>query len=107
LASGPDFRRGERLVPKLIVVVDDDISKHCDLRALYLLLINYHHQRHKDERGVIVSPHEKIKLSQDALCTAERCEQGIAELKQTIEDLRDGIASKEVKWTVREKQLTT
>jgi hypothetical protein len=87
------------------LIVVDDISKHWDLRALYLLLIRYH-QMHKDEQAATVNLHEKTKLYQDALRRAERRQQEIAELEQTIEDLRDEMESKEVKWAVREKQLT-
>lgn len=91
-------------LPRELIVVDD-ISKHWDLRALYLLLIRYH-QMHKDEQAATVNLHEKTKLYQDALRRAEKRQQEIAELEQAIEDLRDEMESKEVKWAVREKQLT-
>ena len=61
---------------------------------------------HKDEQAATVSLHEKTKLYQDALRKAEKRHQEIGELKQTIEDLRDKIDANEVKWAVREKQLT-
>jgi hypothetical protein len=61
---------------------------------------------HKDEQAATVSLHEKTKLYQDALRKAERRQQEIAELKQTIEDLKDEMNSNEVKWAVREKQLS-
>jgi cell division protein FtsB len=80
-------------------------SKHWDLRALYLLLTRYH-QMHKDEQAATVSLHEKTKLYQDAVRRAEKRQQEIQDLKQTIEDLKDEIDSNEVKWAVREKQLT-
>jgi hypothetical protein len=61
---------------------------------------------HKDEQAATVSLHEKTKLYQDALRKVEKRQQEISELKQTIEDLRDKIDANEVKWAVREKQLT-
>jgi hypothetical protein len=61
---------------------------------------------HKDEQAATVSLHEKTRLYQDALRKAEKRQQDISELKQTIEDLQDKIESNEVKWAVREKQLT-
>jgi len=61
---------------------------------------------HKDEQAATVSLHEKTKLYQDALRRAEKRQNEIGELKQTIEDLKDEMDSKEVKWAVREKQLT-
>ena len=61
---------------------------------------------HKDEQAATVNLHEKTKLYQDALRKAERRQQEIGELKQTIEDLKDEMDSNEVKWVVREKQLT-
>jgi hypothetical protein len=61
---------------------------------------------HKDEQAATVSLHEKTKLYQDALRKVEKRQQEINELKQTIEDLRDKIDANEVKWAVREKQLT-
>ena len=61
---------------------------------------------HKDEQAATVSLHEKTKLYQDALRKVEKRQQEIGELKQTIEDLRDKIDANEVKWAVREKQLT-
>jgi len=61
---------------------------------------------HKDEQAATVSLLEKTKLYQDALRRAEKRQQEIGELKQTIEDLKDEMDSKEVKWAVREKQLT-
>ncbi|KAH9072955.1 hypothetical protein EDB83DRAFT_2313075 [Lactarius deliciosus] len=80
-------------------------EEHWDLRALYLLLIRYH-QMHKDEQAATVSLHEKTKHYQDALRRAEKRQQEIAELKQTIEDLNDKMESNEVQRAVREKQLT-
>jgi chromosome segregation ATPase len=88
------------------LIVIDDISKHWDLRALYLLLTRYH-QMHKEEQAATVNLHEKTRLYQDALRRAEKRQQEIAELKQTIEDLRDEMESQEVKWAIREKQLAT
>jgi len=61
---------------------------------------------HKDEQAATVTLLEKTKLYQDALRRAEKRQQEIGELKQTIEDLKDEMDSKEVKWAVREKQLT-
>lgn len=61
---------------------------------------------HKEEQAASVSLHEKTKLYQDALRRAEKRQQEIGELEQTIEDLKDEIDSREVKWAVREKQLT-
>ena len=61
---------------------------------------------HKDEQAATVSLHEKTKLHQDALRRAEKRQQEIGELKRTIEDLKDEMDSNEVKWAVREKQLT-
>ena len=87
------------------MIVVDGISKHWDLRALYLLLTRYH-QMHKDEQAATVSLHEKTKLYQDALRRAEKRQQEIAELKQTIEDLKDEMHSNEFQWAVREKQLS-
>jgi hypothetical protein len=87
-------------------IVIHDISKHWDLRALYLLLIRYH-QMHKDEQVATVNLLEKTKLYQDALRKADKRQQEIGELKQTIEDLKDKNDSNEVKWAVREKQLAT
>jgi len=78
---------------------------HWDLRALYLLLTRYH-QMHKDEQAATVSLHEKTKRCQDALCKVEKRQREVEELKQIIEDLKDKMDSNEVKWTVREKQLT-
>ncbi|KAI0300534.1 hypothetical protein B0F90DRAFT_424553 [Multifurca ochricompacta] len=80
-------------------------EEHWDLRALYLLLIRYH-QMHKDEQAATVSLHEKTRLYQDALRKAEKRQQEIAELKQSIEDLKDKMDANEVRWAVREKQLT-
>lgn len=80
-------------------------EEHWDLRALYLLLIRYH-QMHKDEQAATVSLHEKTKLYQDALRRAEKRQQELSGLKQTIEDLSDKMESNEVQWAVREKQLT-
>ena len=87
------------------MIVVDDVPKHWDLRALYLLLTRYH-QMHKDEQAATVSLHEKTKLYQDALRKAEKRQQDIGGLKQIIEDLKDKMDSDEVKWAVREKQLT-
>lgn len=87
------------------LIVVDDVSKHWDLRALYLLLTRYH-QMHKDEQAATVNLLEKTKLYQDALRRAEKRQQEIGELKQNIDDLKDEMDSNEVKWTVREKQLT-
>jgi len=96
-------------VSDLVLVLDncitDDIFKHWDLRALYLLLIRYH-QMHKDEQAATVSLLEKTKLYQDALRRAEKRQQEISGLKQNIEDLNDKMESNEVRWAVREKQLT-
>jgi hypothetical protein len=50
--------------------------------------------------------HEKTKLYQDALRRAEKRQQDIAGLKQTIDDLSDKMESNEVQWALREKQLT-
>jgi hypothetical protein len=61
---------------------------------------------HKDEQAATVSLLEKTRLYQDALRRAEKRQHEIGELKQTIEDLKDEMDSKEVKWAVREKQLT-
>jgi hypothetical protein len=61
---------------------------------------------HKEEQAATANFHEKTKLYQDALRRAERRQQEIGELKQTIEDLKDEMDSNEVKWAVREKQLT-
>jgi hypothetical protein len=61
---------------------------------------------HKDEQAVTVTLHEKTKLYQDALRRAEKRQQEIAGLKQTLEDLSDKMESNEVQWAVREKQLT-
>jgi hypothetical protein len=61
---------------------------------------------HKDEQAATVSLHEKTKLYQDALRRAEKRQQEIAELKQTIEDLKDEMHSNEFQWAVREKQLS-
>ena len=61
---------------------------------------------HKDEQAATVSLHEKTRLYQDALRKAEKRHDEIGVLKQTIEDLRDEMDSNEVKWAVREKQLT-
>jgi hypothetical protein len=61
---------------------------------------------HKDEQAATVSLHEKTKLYQDALRRAEKRQHEIGELEQAIEDLKDEIDSKEVKWAVREKQMT-
>jgi len=61
---------------------------------------------HKDEQAATVSLHEKTRLFQDALRKAEKRQQEIGELNQTIEDLKDEMDSNEVKWAVREKQLT-
>lgn len=61
---------------------------------------------HKDEQAATVSLHEKTKLYQDALRRAEKRQQEIGELKQTIEDLKDEMDANEVQWAVREKQLT-
>lgn len=61
---------------------------------------------HKDEQAATVTLLEKTKLYQDTLRRAEKRQQEIGELKQTIEDLKDEMDSKEVKWAVREKQLT-
>ena len=61
---------------------------------------------HKDEQAATVSLHEKTRLYQDALRKAEKRHEEIGDLKQTIEDLRDEMDSNEVKWAVREKQLT-
>jgi chromosome segregation ATPase len=80
-------------------------SKHWDLRALYLLLTRYQ-QMHKDEQAATVSLHERTKLYQDAVRRAEKRQQEIQDLKQTIEDLKDEIDSNEVKSAIREKQLT-
>jgi hypothetical protein len=81
------------------------LLKHWDLRALYLLLTRYH-QMHKDEQAATVSLHEKTRLHLDALRKAEKRQQEIGDLKQTIEDLKDEMDSNEVKWTVREKHLS-
>jgi hypothetical protein len=61
---------------------------------------------HKDEQAATVSLHEKTKLCQDALRKVEKRQREVEELKQIIEDLKDKMDSNEVKWTVREKQLT-
>jgi hypothetical protein len=61
---------------------------------------------HKDEQAATVTLHEKTKLYQDALRRAEKRQQEISGLKQTIEDLNDKMESHEVQWAVREKQLT-
>lgn len=61
---------------------------------------------HKDEQAATVSLHEKTKLYQDAVRRAEKRQQEIGELKRAIEDLKDEMDSNEVKWAVREKQLT-
>ena len=61
---------------------------------------------HKDEQAATVSLHEKTKLFQDALRRAEKRQQEITGLKQTIEDLNDKMESNEVQWALREKQLT-
>jgi hypothetical protein len=61
---------------------------------------------HKDKQAATISLHKKTSLYQDALRKAEKRQQVIGELKQTIEDLQDKIDSNEVKWAVREKQLT-
>jgi hypothetical protein len=81
------------------------LSKHWDLRALYLLLTRYH-QMHKDEQAATVSLHEKTRLYQDALRKVEIRQEEIGDLKQTIEDLKDDMDSNEVKWAIREKHLT-
>ena len=81
------------------------LPKHWDLRALYLLLTRYH-QMHKDEQAATVNLHEKTRLHQDALRKAEKRQQEISDLKQTIDDLKDEMDSNEVKWAVREKHLT-
>jgi len=81
------------------------LLKHWDLRALYLLLTRYH-QMHKDEQAATVSLLEKTRLYQDALRKAEMRLQEIADLQQTIEDLKDEMDSNEVKRVVREKHLT-
>ena len=61
---------------------------------------------HKDEQAATVTLHEKTKLYQDALRKAEKRQQEITGLKQTLEDLSDKMESNEVQWAVREKQLT-
>jgi hypothetical protein len=61
---------------------------------------------HKDEQEATVTLHEKTKLYQDALRRAEKRQQEIADLKQTIDDLGDKMESNEVQWALREKQLT-
>jgi hypothetical protein len=81
------------------------LPQHWDLRALYLLLTRYH-QMHKDEQAATVNLHEKTRLYQDALRKAEKRQQELGHLKQTVEDLKDEMDSNEVKWAVREKQLT-
>ena len=81
------------------------LPKHWDLRGLYLLLVRYH-QMHKDEQAATVSLHKNTRLYQDALRKAEKRQHEIGDLKQTIEDLKDEMDSNEVKWAVREKQLT-
>ena len=81
------------------------LPKHWDLRALYLLLTRYH-QMHKEEQAATVTLHEKTRLHQDALRKAEMRLQEIADLQQTIEDLKDEMDSNEVKRVVREKHLT-
>ncbi len=60
---------------------------------------------HKDEQAATVSLHEKTRLYQDALRRAEKRQQEVVGLKQTIEDLNDRMESNEVQWAVREKQL--
>jgi septation ring formation regulator EzrA len=81
------------------------LPKHWDLRALYLLLTRYH-QMHKDEQAATVTLHEKTRLYQDALRKVEKRQQEIGDLKRIIEDIKDEMDSNEVKWAVREKQLT-
>ena len=81
------------------------LPKHWDLRALYLLLVRYH-QMHKDEQTAAVSLHKSNRLYQDALRKAEKLQQENFDLKQTIENLKDEMDSNEVKWAIREKQLT-
>ena len=81
------------------------LPKHWDLRALYLLLVRCH-QMHKDEQVATVRLHGIIRLYQDALREAEKRQQENGDLKQTIKDLKDEMDSNEVKWAVREKQLT-
>lgn len=81
------------------------LRKHWDLRALYLLLTRYH-QMHKDEQAATVTLHEKTRLYQDALRKVEKRQQEIGDLKRIIEDIKDEMDSNEVKWAVREKQLT-
>jgi hypothetical protein len=61
---------------------------------------------HKDEQAATVNLHEKTKLFQDALRRAEKRQQDISGLEQTIEDLNDKMESNEVQWALREKQLT-
>jgi hypothetical protein len=61
---------------------------------------------HKDEQAATVTLHEKTKLYQDALRRAEKRQQEIADLQQTIDDLSDKMESNEVQWALREKQLT-
>ena len=61
---------------------------------------------HKDEQAATVALHEKTKLYQDALRRAEKRQQEIADLQQTIDDLSDKMESNEVQWALREKQLT-
>jgi predicted RNase H-like nuclease len=61
---------------------------------------------HKDEQAATVSLHEKTRLYQDALRKVEKRQQEIGDLKRIIEDIKDEMDSNEVKWAVREKQLT-
>jgi len=61
---------------------------------------------HKEEQAATVTLHEKTRLHQDALRKAEMRLQEIADLQQTIEDLKDEMDSNEVKRVVREKHLT-
>lgn len=61
---------------------------------------------HKDEQAATVTLHEKTRLYQDALRKVEKRQQEIGDLKRIIEDIKDEMDSNEVKWAVREKQLT-
>ena len=61
---------------------------------------------HKDEQAATVNLHEKTRLYQDALRKAEKRQQEISDLEQTIEDLKDEMDSNKVKRAIREKQLT-
>jgi cell division protein FtsB len=64
----------------------------------------------KEKEGTLGSKTDLLNLNKFIAllrARADRRQQEIGELKENIDDLKDEMALKEVKWAVRERQLTT